>query len=415
MSKEIFRMKIIHTSDWHLGRRLCGQERTEEFKNFLEWLSAVIGAECPDALIVAGDVFDTYTPPLWAQSLYFNFLTKLSASRSGCSVVIVAGNHDSAALLDIPREVLKSLNVFVVGEKRSPEEEVVQLKAHDGTVGALCCAVPFLRSRDLCGAMAGETPEAIKAAELEGFRTHYEAVVAAAEAQRAKRDIPIIAMGHCFVAGSQARDDDGVRDLSVGSIDAVPADVFPENIDYLALGHLHLAQTCGSRENYRYSGAPLCMGFGEAGQKKYILVVDFDGRKASIRPVPVPEFQKIRRVRGSFDEIAAELANLTFSWESVWAEAECTDEGARGLNDRIRQLVPENGPVKLLRVKVPGVHEGLFSGSGDLIEDWSPKEIFKLFLREHELEGTKGDALMTAYLEALDAVLKNPDKKGEGQ
>jgi exonuclease SbcD len=396
-------LRILHTSDWHLGRKLCGQERFGEFKSFLDWLTGVIAGESVEALVIAGDVFDSCTPPLWAQSLYYSFLTGLSASPCR-SVTVVAGNHDSAALLDAPKELLRRLNVYVVGEPQAPENEVFELPGEDGA-GAVCCAVPFLRSRDLCGAMPGENAAAVSAAELEGFRAHYAAAAAAAEKVRGSRDIPLIATGHCFVVGGKVNGDDGVRDLSVGSIEAVPLSVFPENIDYLALGHLHMHQTCGGTETRRYSGAPLCAGFGEAGQKKQVLIVDFHGRRASVRPVEVPEFQKIVRLQGTFAELSAGIARLAAEGRPVWVEADCTERGSTGLNEAVRELAPDRSPVKILRVKVPGMTAAeAFSESGVLSEDWSPREVFRLYLQEHNISGEKADGLMSAYLEALDAV-----------
>ena len=395
-------MRILHTSDWHLGRKLFGQERAGEFRQFLDWLTDTLIDERVDALVVAGDVFDSSTPPLWAQSLYYRFLTGLS--RTPCrSAVIVAGNHDSAALLDSPRELLGRLGVHVVGAPAEPGAEIFELPDAQGKAGALCCAVPFLRSRDLCGAMSGEDADAIARAELDGFAKHYADVCALAETRRAGRDIPIVALGHCFAAGGTVHGDDGVRDLAVGSLGAVPLSAFPENVDYLALGHLHAPQTCGGRESRRYCGAPLCMGFGEAGQKKQVCVVDFDGRAASVRALGVPAWQEICRLKGSFDEIAAALSELERSGRSVWVEADCDDEGAQGLNDRIREL--SGGAVKILRVKVAGA--GLadaFSGAGDLNEDWSPREVFRLYLSEHQIEGEEAESLTGAYLEALEAV-----------
>ncbi len=401
-------MKILHTSDWHLGRKLCSQERSAEFKQFLDWLTGVITSEKVDALVVAGDVFDSSTPPVWAQSLYYKFLTGLAGTCCK-SAVVVAGNHDSAALLDAPRDVLSFLNVFVVGCPRSAEEEVFELEGSGG--GAVCCAVPFLRSRDLGGAMVGEDASEIAAAELRGFSDHYAAVAAAAEERRAGRDIPLVAVGHCFVAGGKVVDDDGVRELSVGTLDVVPLAAFPENLDYLALGHLHAPQICGGRADCRYSGAPLCLGFGEAGRSKCVLLVDFDGRTPSVRALPVPEFQKIVRLNGTFDEIAAKLGALTLAGSSVWVEAVCTEGGGSGMNERIRDLVPDGSPVKILRVKVPGAGlDAAFSGDGDLNEDWSPREVFKLYMKEHDIAGEEADALMGAYMEALEAVLEEAEE-----
>jgi exonuclease SbcD len=164
-------------------------------------------------------------------------------------------------------------------------------------------------------------------------------------------------------------------------------------------------QTCGGLENRRYSGSPLCVGFGEAGQKKQVLIVDFHGRSASVKPIEVPEFQKIVRLQGTFAELSAAISRLVDEGQPVWVEADCTERGSTGLNEAVRELAPDRSPVKILRVKVPGMTAAeMFSESGVLAEDWSPREVFRLYLKEHDITGEKADALMGTYLEALDAV-----------
>jgi len=401
-------MRILHTSDWHLGRRLCGRERREEFEQFLAWLTGVLREEKIDALIVAGDVFDSFTPPQWAQALYYDFLTKLAGTPCK-SAVIVAGNHDSPSLLDAPRELLARLNVYVTGVPNA-ENELYELPGPDGNAGAVCCAVPFLRSRDLCGALEGAAPDERREAELAAFAAHYATVVERAEELRAGRSIPIIATGHCFAAGGRVIDGDGVRDLAVGSIDAVPADAFPAAIDYLALGHLHASQCVASCENRRYSGSPLAMNFGEAERGKRVFIVDFDGRAPTARELPVPVWQELVRLRGTFDELAAVLDELVLSGRSVWAEAECT-EYVPSLSDRLYERVGESGPVRLLRVKAaPGSGEWALSGEGDLNEDWSPADVFKAFLEDREISGDAAEELTRAYLEAVAAVREEADE-----
>ena len=402
-------MKILHTSDWHLGRRLCGRERRDEFQKFLTWLTGVLSEEKIDALIVAGDVFDSFTPPQWAQMLYYDFLTRLSATPCK-SAVIVAGNHDSPSLLDAPRELLKRLNVFVTGVPNG-EHELCELPGPDGNTGAVCCAVPFLRSRDLCGAMEGMEPDARRAAELEAFAAHYRDIVQRAEQLRAGRGIPIIATGHCFAAGGKVNEGDGVRDLAVGSVDVVPLNAFPDAVDYLALGHLHAPQLCGALPSRRYSGSPLAMGFGEAGRPKEVVIADFGGREPAVRALPVPVWQEIVRLRGTFDEIAARLDELKLSGRPVWAEADCTDQGGAQLCERLYELAPDAGTVRLLLVRAAADNVGgTLAGDGDLNEDWAPQDVFEFYLKEHGIDGDEARELTGAYLEAVAAVREERDE-----
>ncbi|WP_201628365.1 exonuclease SbcCD subunit D C-terminal domain-containing protein [Psychrobacter maritimus] len=281
-------LTILHTSDWHLGRRLYGRMRYDEFEAFLSWLQDTISAQKVDVLIVAGDIFDTMTPSNRAQALYYEFLGKVS--KSCCQhIVIVAGNHDSPTFLDAPSNVLKFLNVHVIGTAcEDLNDEVLVLDAADGTPHCIIAAVPYLRDRDVRSSAAGESADSKDANVIKGIRAHYDEVASIAKAKQAKlaevhqRHIPIIATGHLFAAGGTTTEDDGVRELYVGSLGKISADMFDEGFDYVALGHLHVPQRVGGRESIRYSGSPIAMGFGEAKQQKQVLLVQFGAVERSL-------------------------------------------------------------------------------------------------------------------------------------
>ena len=274
-------LTILHTSDWHLGRRLYGRIRYDEFEAFLSWLQDTISAQQVDVLIVAGDIFDTMTPSNRAQALYYEFLGKVS--KSCCQhIVIVAGNHDSPTFLDAPSNVLKFLNVHVIGTACDDlNNEVMVLDNAHGTPHCIIAAVPYLRDRDVRSSQAGESMDSKDANVIAGICAHYDNVAGIAKAQQTElvkthqRHIPIIATGHLFAAGGTTTDDDGVRELYVGSLGKISADMFSESFDYVALGHLHVPQRVGGRETIRYSGSPIAMGFGEARQQKQVLLIQF--------------------------------------------------------------------------------------------------------------------------------------------
>ena len=274
-------LTILHTSDWHLGRRLYGRLRYEEFESFLHWLQDTISAQKVDILIVAGDIFDTMTPSNKAQALYYEFLGKVS--RSCCQhVVIVAGNHDSPTFLDAPSNVLKFLNVHVIGTACDDlEDEVLVLGDDDNNPHCIIAAVPYLRDRDVRSSSAGESADSKDANVIAGICEHYDNIADIAKSKQAdlikmhQRYIPIIATGHLFASGGRTTEDDGVRELYVGSLGKISADMFNDGFDYVALGHLHVPQRVGGRESIRYSGSPIAMGFGEAKQQKQVLLVQF--------------------------------------------------------------------------------------------------------------------------------------------
>ena len=230
-------MKILHTSDWHLGRLLYKRHRDEEFNEFLNWLAGTLRQEQVDVLLIAGDIFDTTTPSNRAQELYYRFLHTASACCR--HIVVIAGNHDSPAFLDAPKTLLKVLNVHVVGAvTEHRQDEVLLLHKADGSPELIVCAVPYLRDRDVRLTEAGESLEAKEQKMVEGIRNHYAEVVNFAEQKRQELavSIPIIAMGHLFTAGGKTVEGDGVRSLYVGSLAQVSPSLFPDGLDYLALG-----------------------------------------------------------------------------------------------------------------------------------------------------------------------------------
>ncbi len=225
------KMKILHTSDWHLGRSLYGRKRYDEFSEFLDWLGDTIEKQGIDALLVAGDVFDTTTPSNRAQELYYRFLCRVSASCCR-HIVVIAGNHDSPSFLNAPKALLRVLNVHVVGAvTENPEDEVVVLHDEQDLPRAIVCAVPYLRDKDIRTVGPGETIDDKNAKLIAGLKAHYAQVCAIAEHKRSQFEkagctgIPVVAMGHLFTAGGRTVDGDGVRELYVGSLEDIHAKI----------------------------------------------------------------------------------------------------------------------------------------------------------------------------------------------
>ena len=309
-------MKLLHTSDWHIGRTLYGRKRYEEFEEFLAWLVETIQQNKIDALLVAGDVFDNSAPSNRAQELYYRFLCRVATS-SCRHVVVVAGNHDSPSFLNAPKELLKALDVHVIGSaSEALEDEVLVLCNEQDTPELIVCAVPYLRDRDIRVAEAGESIKDKERKLIDGIRNHYRNVAALAEQNRKEFgvDIPIVAMGHLFTAGGQTVEGDGVRDLYVGSLAHVTAQIFPDSFNYVALGHLHVPQKVNGSETIRYSGSPLPMGFGEANQQKSVCKVEFHSTAAAVRLIDVPVFQKLERVKGDWGRHLKPYSRIVGDW-----------------------------------------------------------------------------------------------------
>lgn len=407
----LIKLKVLHTSDWHIGRTLYGKKRYEEFESFLNWLTETIREKQVDVLLVAGDVFDTSTPSNRAQALYYQFLCHIAASNCH-DVVVIAGNHDSSSFLNAPRELLRTLNVHVIGAiTENIEDEVLLLNNHEGKPALIVCAVPYLRDRDIRIVEAGEGIEEKENKLVEGIRNHYAAVVGRAEQQRNALgvDIPIIAMGHLFTAGGQTIDDDGVRELYVGSLAHVSAGIFPDGIDYLALGHLHVPQKVGGSEFMRYSGSPLPMGFGEAKQQKSICLVEFVSSRVTIKLIKVPVFQRLERIRGVWEEITARILELSISQSQSWLEIVYEgDDVIDDLRERLDAAISGTG-MEILRIKNSRIIDRVLNQIHDdeTLDDLSVDDVFERCLIVHEIPQDQRLELLRSYKEAIQSLHEN--------
>ncbi len=406
-------MKILHTSDWHLGRSLYGRKRYEEFAAFLDWLGETIEAQDVDALLVAGDIFDTGTPGNRAQGLYYRFLCRVADSCCR-HIVVIAGNHDSPSFLNAPRELLRALNVYVVGSiTDDPGDEVIVLRSEEGNPQAIICAVPYLRDRDIRTVMPGETIEDKNSKLIEGLRAHYAAVCAIAELRQKELaenenipNVPLIAMGHLFTAGGRTAAGDGVRELYVGSLAHVGREVFPSSIDYLALGHLHVPQMVGGAEHIRYCGSPIPMGFGEAHQKKRVIVVEWDGGAAAIEEIIVPNFQPLQRIVGSLEDIVNGIEQLKEEQSTAWLEIEYTGAAGHG---NLRELLEEalqNTSMEIRRIKNKRVIDRVINSldEHETLDDLDVHQVFERCLDAFDIPPEERAAMIQSYDEIIKSL-----------
>lgn len=404
-------MKILHTSDWHLGRSLYGRKRYEEFSAFLDWLTQTIEDEKVDALLVAGDVFDTSTPSNRAQELYYRFLCRVAAS-SCRHIVVVAGNHDSPSFLNAPKDLLKALDVHVVGSSTaSPEDEVLVLRNERDAPELIVCAVPYLRDRDIRVAEAGESVEDKEQKLIDGIRTHYAAVAALAEQKREElgADIPIVGTGHLFTAGGQTVDGDGVRELYVGSLAHVTAGIFPACFNYLALGHLHVPQKVSGSETIRYSGSPLPMGFGEAKQQKSVCQIEFHSTAASVQLVDVPVFQRLERVKGDWDGISNRIIELSATESHGWLEVIYDGTEVIGdLRERLEAAI-SGTQMEILRIKNNRIIDRVLGQihEEETLDDLNVNDVFERCLAVHDVPEEQRPELLRAYQETVSSLYED--------
>jgi exonuclease SbcD len=337
-------MRVLHTADWHLGQHfLTGQERLTEQRAFLDWLLTTVQAQEVDALVLAGDVFDTTSPSHAAQELYYDFLVRMQGTCCR-DIVVVGGNHDSPTLLNASRRLLRALRIHVVGgAPTDPAEQIISL-AGSGP-GLVVCAVPFLRDRDLRLSIAGETLDERQFRIRDSIAGHYLKLSEHDLVRRLReQDVPVLATGHLYAAGGEAREG-AERDVHIGGLGVVGAEHFPAAFDYVALGHLHRPQVVGGRAHIRYSGSPVPLSFTEADDKQQVLLLDFAGAGSpQITALPVPVTRRLQRFHGELDEVEAAIIaydNEAFSlvaWADVLVRS---DEPSAEVQRRVQAALKE--------------------------------------------------------------------------
>jgi exonuclease SbcD len=409
-------MKLIHTSDWHLGRTLSGRKRYDEFSGFLDWLSNAIEEQKAMALLISGDIFDTSTPSNRAQELYYRFL--FDVSKSCCRhVVIVAGNHDSPSFLGAPKALLTALNVHVVSNASDDLcDEIVVLQSDHGIPELIVCAVPYLRDRDIRTAEAGESIADKDRKLFEGIRNHYTEVVKLADQKRTEQggDTPVVAMGHLFTVGGQTIIGDGVRELYVGSLAHVSTEIFPDTLNYVALGHLHVPQIVNGSERIRYSGSPIPMGFGEARQQKSVCLVDVSIESTSVQLLDVPTFQKLERIRGNWEELSTRIVELSALGSDAWLEVIYDgDEVISDLRERLDAAVDGTG-MEIVLTRNDRIIDRVLEQFQDneTLDDLNTDDVFERCLSSHNVPDEQRPELLRAYREIV-ASIHDDDARAE--
>jgi exonuclease SbcD len=286
---------------------------------FLEWLLKTIKDNSIEILLIAGDIFDNASPSSTSQKMYYDFLIKVK--YSGCeNVIVVGGNHDSPSFLNAPKDILAALNVSVIGNSsENIEEEIIVIKDKNKNPSIIVCGVPFLRERDISRFAEGENYSDRSKRINENIKKHYQEIAELAENKRKElgKAIPIVVTGHLSVAGGKRNEDDGVRETYIGNIEAVGSDIFPNTFDYVALGHYHIQSII--KDHIRYCGSPIPMGFGEAGQKKCIYIIDFNNGK-KIESIEIPVFQKLESIIGDKSFLTKRITELRKTDLSAWVE-----------------------------------------------------------------------------------------------
>jgi len=425
-------LRILHTADWHLGHSLHGLPRDYEHGRFLDWLLATLAARQADALLIAGDIFDSANPPAAAQALLYRFLVEAGRRLPGLQILLIAGNHDSPARLEAPLPILETLNVQVVGAVRRGEDGrldtaplLVPLRGRGrgGAVEAWCAAVPFLRPSDL---RLGPPPYTDPGGEeglglatdedplVAGVQALYDEVIAALDGLRQPGQA-LIALGHCYMVGTRISDLSERRILG-GNQHALPASLFPLSLTYAALGHLHLAQALGEHQHLRYSGSPIPLALDERDYPHQVVQVDLEwGALVALEALPVPRFVEILRfpARGAAppEELASLLTAHAFAPDlpperHPYLELVVSlDQPDPGLRQRIEALL-EGRPARLLKLTptYPAKVAGLSAATpSQRLDEFRPEGVFRERYRQ-QFSADPPETLLAAFHELLESL-----------
>lgn len=410
-------MRILHTSDWHLGQNFFNKSRKSEHQAFIDWLLAQVEEKAIDAVIVAGDLFDSGTPPSYARELYNQFVVDIN--QLGCQLILLGGNHDSVATLNESKPLLNCLNAHVIANTSEQlDEQIIQIKDKNKQVGALLCAVPFVRARDVMRSQAGDSGVEKQQQLGVAIKEHYHALYQRAQQLKQQHNwqVPIIATGHLTAVGVTTTDSE--RDIYIGTLDGFSADGFPD-ADYIALGHIHRPQIVAKKQHIRYCGSPIALSFDELSSPKQVVVVEFsDDNQAIIEPVEVPMFQKMAVLKGDLPSIEQQLNDGQFSGdETVWLAIEVEiQDFLSDLQQRIHTLTEElNVDVLQLRRARGNNNKSLVREETETLAELTPLDVFNKRLEMESFEGEgeqqRMDRIKTQFKQVLGGLQDREPKE----
>jgi exonuclease SbcD len=368
-------VKILHTSDWHVGKVLKGRDRLDEHKRVLLNVVEIARVEKPDLVIVAGDLYDTAAPTASSVQVVTRALSALR--QTGAQVVAIGGNHDNGPALDALRPWAEAAGIILRGAVGQPAEHLITGETAGGERWQLV-ALPFLSQR--YAVRATEMYELTAAEASQTYADHIARLIARLTEGFDQPDVINLLTAHLTVVG--ATTGGGEREAHTVMGYAVPATVFPSNAHYVALGHLHRSQQVIGPCPVRYSGSPLAVDFGEEENVCSVAIVDLTAQKsAKVRDVPVASALSLRTVRGTLEQLAE--VKLPDAWLRVFVR-----EAPRvGLREDVQELLPNALEVRIdpdMMPEVAGARMAQRAGR-------SPRELFGDYLdsRGHGDEGVR--------------------------
>jgi exonuclease SbcD len=396
-------MKILHTADWHIGKKLHKHELSQDFSLFIDWLCELVPEKEIDCLLVSGDIFDLANPSSEARTAYYQALVRLS--RLHCKIVLTGGNHDSPAVLNAPKELLRNLDIHVIGNLPPKAEDYLIPLKRDGKVKAVIAALPYLRNPDLRQADEqvdyASRVEAVRAGIAKVFKE------AAAASQEQYPKVPALAMGHLYAAGASTSESE--RDIQIGNEASFEAQQFGDYFSYIALGHIHKPQNVNALVPVYYSGSPLPLSFSERSDQKRVLILETN---SGFEPesIPVPEFRKLKKLKGDLKHLKKELQNLSAGEPlETLVELELVEENYDpSLLTELDRFVSDFNEKGVRVVKHRATFKKRTEGASELfkrgqqLEDLKPLEVFEKRLEKEDYSSETQQMLRDAFHQILE-------------
>ncbi|MCM4160694.1 exonuclease subunit SbcD [Antarcticibacterium flavum] len=396
-------MKILHTADWHIGKKLHKHDLARDFDLFIKWLGNTIEKEKVDVLLVSGDIFDLANPSSDARRQYYRALMELR--KFNCKIILTGGNHDSPAMLNAPAEILRELDMHVIGGlPEDLEEVIIPVKNEQGETEVVIAALPYLRDSDLRSAGDGHTYEDRLEALRKGIQLTFSRAAEICEQQFP--GVPAIAMGHLFAAGAETSESE--RDIQIGNQAAFNALQFGDYFEYIALGHIHKPQKVNAAVPTYYSGSPLPLSFSERRDEKRVLLLD-TAALGEPQSIPVPVFRSLLKISGSLEELQQKLREPGSVKEldtliEVEMQEEDYDANKIFLLDELVTGFQQPG---FEIVKHRASFRNKISGAGEIynnrqLEDLKPREVFTELIERHAYDENTHREILGAFDELLE-------------
>ena len=399
-------MKILHTADWHIGKKLHKHELNEDFDLFINWLIEYIKLKTIDVLLISGDIFDLANPSSEARRQYYQALVQLK--QLNCKIIATGGNHDSPAMLNAPAELMRALEMTVIGGlPENIEDALIPVNDENNNPELVIAAIPYLRDKDLRSGINITNYEDRLQAIRDGIKNVY--TTAEEVCKKNFPGIPVIAMGHLYTAGIEGSESE--RDIQIGNQAAFQASQFGDYFSYVALGHIHKPQQVKADIPVFYSGSPIPLSFSERKDEKRMLLLD-TGKGFQPESINLPNFRQLIRISGSLNELETKLSGLerksklTSLIEVDLIEDHHDAQKVYALDMLINNFEKEGFEIVKQRAHFKNRLQGtaeIYDHSQQL-EDLKPKDVFTEFIARHDYAEEDKKEILAAFYEILEEV-----------